>query len=151
MFVQLLLLAIKWIYRGKFERSGAIAFSDLLPFLLIILVQNFMLIKNKSHTEKWVWKSTETKLFTFIHIQSSQKSWKVIMKKCDLNTTTPSPCWIINKLQIRISRITPSRMKVKYKSNHEETRLKHHHSLAMLKNRRRKIFEMSMTFVFTRY
>ena len=31
-------------------------------FLLMILVQNFMLIKN--HIETWVWKSTETKLFT---------------------------------------------------------------------------------------
>ena len=32
------------------------------PFLLMILVQNFMLIKN--HIETWVWKSTEMKLFT---------------------------------------------------------------------------------------
>ena len=40
---------------------GAIAVSYPL-FLLMILVQNFMLIKN--HIETWVWKSTEMKLFT---------------------------------------------------------------------------------------
>ena len=33
------------------------------PFLLMILVQNFMLIKN--HIKTWVSKSTETKLLTF--------------------------------------------------------------------------------------
>ena len=30
-------------------------------------------------------------------------------------------------------------------------RLEHHYSLAILKNRRQKIFEMPMTFVFTHY
>ena len=40
-------------------------------------------------------------------------------------------------------------MKVKFKCNHEETRLEHHHPLAMLKKRRRKIFEIPMTCFFT--
>ena len=40
-------------------KLDTIALSCLL-FLLMILVQNFMLIKN--HTETWVWKSTEMKL-----------------------------------------------------------------------------------------
>ena len=42
-------------------------------------------------------------------------------------------------------------MKVRSKNNHEETQLEHHYSLAILKNRRQKIFEMPMTFVFTHY
>ena len=42
-------------------------------------------------------------------------------------------------------------MKVKYKNNHEETWLEHHYSLAILKNRPQKIFEMPMMFVFTHY
>ena len=42
-------------------------------------------------------------------------------------------------------------MKVKYKNNHEETRLERHYSLPTLKNRPPKIFEMPMTFVFTHY
>ena len=42
-------------------------------------------------------------------------------------------------------------MKVRSKNNHEETQLEHHYSLAILKNRRQKIFEMPMTFSFTHY
>ena len=42
-------------------------------------------------------------------------------------------------------------MKVKSKNNHEETQLEYHYSLTILKNRRRKIFEMPMRFVFTHY
>ena len=42
-------------------------------------------------------------------------------------------------------------MKVKFKNDHEETRLDNHYSLAILKNRRHKIFEMPMTFLFTHY
>ena len=42
-------------------------------------------------------------------------------------------------------------MKVKYKNNHEETWLEHPYSLAILKNRPPKIFEMPMKFVFTHY
>ena len=42
-------------------------------------------------------------------------------------------------------------MKVKSKNDYEETRLEHHYSLAILKNRRQKIFEMPMRFVFTHY
>ena len=79
---------------------GAIALSYP-PFLLMILVQNFMLIKN--HIETWVWKSTETKLFTS---KVLKKSWKIIIQKRGHNTTIPSPCWKINKLQNNISRIT---------------------------------------------
>ena len=41
-------------------------------FLLMILVQNFMLIKN--HIETWVWKSTETKLFTSKVLKKNLKS-----------------------------------------------------------------------------
>ena len=37
------------------------------------------------------------------------------------------------------------------KSHHEETRLERHYSLATLTNRRRKIFEIPMTFAFTHY
>ena len=36
--------------------------ASVIPFLLMILVQYFMLIKN--HIKTWVWKSTENKLFT---------------------------------------------------------------------------------------
>ena len=42
-------------------------------------------------------------------------------------------------------------MKIKYKNNHEETRLKHHYFPTILKNGHQKIFEMSVTFVFTLY
>ena len=42
-------------------------------------------------------------------------------------------------------------MKVKPKSNHEETRLEHHHFLAILEIGFKKIFEMPMMFVFTHY
>ena len=35
--------------------------ASVIPFLLIILVQYFMLIK--SHIKTWIWKSTENKLF----------------------------------------------------------------------------------------
>ena len=116
--------------------SGAIALSYP-PCFLMILVENFMLIMN--HIETWVWKSTKRKLFTS---KVLQKSWKVI-KKRGLNTTIPSQCWKINTLQNNMSRIKPSIMKVKSKNNHEETQLEHHYSLAILKNRRQKIFEMA--------
>ena len=106
-------------------------------FLLMILVQKFMLIKN--HIETSFWKSTETKLFTS---KVLIKSLKVIIKKRSLNTTILTLCWKINKLQNNISRIT------KY---NELTRLEHHYSLTILKNRCQKIFEMPMTFVFTHY
>ena len=36
-------------------------------------------------------------------------------------------------------------------NNHEGTWLEHHYSLAILKNRHQKIFEMPMTFVFMHY
>ena len=42
-------------------------------------------------------------------------------------------------------------MKVKFKNIHEEIWLDHHYSLAILKNRRYKIFEMLMKFLFTHY
>ena len=103
-----------------------------------------MLIKN--HIETWVWKSTKMKLFTS---KVLKKSWKVIIKKCSLNTTIPSPCWKIN-YKITLAE-QPSRMKVKYKNNHEETQLEHHNSLAILKNRCQKIFQIPMTFVFMHY
>ena len=41
--------------------DGAIALSHI-PFLLMILAQNFMLINN--YMETWVWNSTEIKLWT---------------------------------------------------------------------------------------
>ena len=44
------------------DREAALLHFRTPLFLLMILVQNFMLIKN--HIETWVWKSTETKLFT---------------------------------------------------------------------------------------
>ena len=107
--------------------------SDLYPnnfpsiFLLMILVQNLMLIKN--HIEMWGWKSTETKLFTS---KVLEKSWKVIIiKKRGLNTIIPLPCWKINKLQNNQAE-EPSRMKVKFKNNHEKMwLLEHHYSLAI--------------------
>ena len=51
----------KLLYILEFKYLSAIALLYP-PFLLMILVQNFMLIKN--HVEIWVWKSTEMKLFT---------------------------------------------------------------------------------------
>ena len=114
------------------ENVALLHFRTRPPFLLMILVQNFMLIKNL--IESWVWKSTETKLFT----SKVLKNLEVTMKKrYGLNTTILSPCWKINKL---------SRMKVKSKSHHEATGIEHHHSLTMLKTRRRKIFEKQWCF-----
>ena len=73
------------------------------PFLLmIILVQNFiMLIKN--HTETWVWKSTETKLFTSKVLQNLEVTMK---KRHGVNTTILSPSWKIDKLKNYITKIT---------------------------------------------
>ena len=110
------------------------------------LLQNFILIK--SHIETWVWKSSETKLFTS---KVLKKSWKVIIKKCDLNTAIPSQCLKINKLQNNVGRIKPNRMQVKSKNNHEEMQLEHPYFLTILKNRCKKIFEMPMKFIFTPY
>ena len=42
-------------------------------------------------------------------------------------------------------------MKVKFKTNHEETMLDHQYSLTILKNRRLKTFEMPITFLLTHY
>ena len=97
------------------------------------LLQNFILIK--SHIETWVWKSSETKLFTS---KVLKKSWKVIIKKCDLNTAIPSQCLKINKLQNNVGRIKPNRMQVKSKNNHEEMQLEHPYFLTILKNRCKK-------------
>ena len=41
------------------------------PYLLMILVQNFMLIKNRIET--WVWKLTEKKLLTFKVLSNLEK------------------------------------------------------------------------------
>ena len=53
--------------------------------------------------ETWVWKSTETKLFT----SKVLKNLEVTMKKRHgLNTTILSPSWKINKLKNNITKIT---------------------------------------------
>ena len=70
-------------------------------FLLMILVQNFMLIKN--HIETWVWKSTETKLFTSKVLQNLEVTMK---KRHGFNTTILSPSWKIDKLKNNITKIT---------------------------------------------
>ena len=70
-------------------------------FLLMILVQNSMVIKN--HIETWVWKSTETKLFTTKVLKNLEFTMK---KQHGLNTTILSPCWKINKLKNNITKTT---------------------------------------------
>ena len=70
-------------------------------FLLMILVQNFMLIKN--HIVTWVWKSTETKLFTSKVLQNLEVTMK---KRHGFNTTILSPSWKIDKLKNNITKIT---------------------------------------------
>ena len=80
---------------------GAIALSYPPSFLLMILVQNFMLIKN--HTETWVWKSTEMKLFTSKVLQNLEVTMK---KRHGFNTTILSPSWKIDKLKNNITKIT---------------------------------------------
>ena len=67
----------------------------------MILVQNFMLIKN--NIETWVWKSTETKLFTSKVLENLEVTMK---KRRGLNTTILSPSWKINKLKNNITKIT---------------------------------------------
>ena len=135
-----------WHWGWHHQMMTKVTFVNSFINTYMALLQNFMLIK--SHIETWVWKSTETKLFTS---KVLKKSWKVIIKKCDLNTTIPSQCLKINKLQNNVSRIKPNRMKVKSKNNHEEMQLEHPYSLTILKNRCQKIFEMPMKFVFTPY
>ena len=62
---QCLLFVLKRSYVIK--KFGAIAFSNP-TFLLIILVQTFLLINNRM--ENWIWKSTETTLFNIKVLES---------------------------------------------------------------------------------
>ena len=52
-----------WIMFIKGRYCTFVSLSPRPSYSLMILVQNFMLIRN--HIETWVWKSTEMKLFTF--------------------------------------------------------------------------------------
>ena len=76
------LIIVHW---QQYQNVGAIALSY--PnFLLMILLQNFMLIKN--HIETWIWKLTEIKLFkcglkSLKSTTSGEKSGFQLQKRSD--------------------------------------------------------------------
>ena len=74
-------LQIMWHRTSKtrkgYKENGAIGLSYP-PFLLMILVQDFMLVKN--HIEIWVWRSSEMKLITS-RLSNTIKS-AIISKGC---------------------------------------------------------------------
>ena len=74
------------------------------PFLLMILVQNFMLINN--HIETWVWKSKEIKLLNFKNLyffqhghQSSSNS-SLLERKTSVSRCYLWTCWYFKGVSI---------------------------------------------------